>query len=224
MTNDKVLEELRVINHQAKNIKWIRNWLWVCDDPDHRYAKFKNQCRYGSPLDCLDQAAYVHYDIELHSAANIGYGISMPTIWFAEMIESGKYSVEDSYREFVYPECDREAVRNLITQDYEYIYFLKEKCLEHFLENAEKENVNAMVISRGFGGDRRKKKVGVEIIENEKKYRYHMFSDSYFDLHPELPVDANDHREKFKIYDLSKIEVENAIKTVEEFLKSRNGQ
>lgn len=216
----EVLDALQLINHHVKDLKHIRDWLWVCECPKERYLEFKNQMGYRSSLDNLDQVALGQYGVELNAASNRGYGVldSMPIIGFDDEAE---YCIEDDSADFIYPEGDLDKLNQRISKDYDYIYALKDICIRYLLFNAEKENVTAKVVAREIGEDDRKL-IGVEITVGNKSYKFHNRSEEFFDLHSEIPIDTNAHKAKFRIYNFEKSEVTNALKKIEDFCKSRN--
>ena len=221
----EVLDSLLLLNHHVKDLKWLKDWLWVCGDPKERYALFKQNQNYepslGSPLDKLDQVAYEHYDIRLNAGSNIGYGAlrSVPFIGFDDWDDSD-YCVDDNV-DFIYPEGDLDKLNQRVYQDYKYIYGLKDICIRYLLFNEEKENVIAKVVAREIGEDDRKL-IGVEIKVGDKAYKFHNRSEEFFEAYSEIQVTENAHKAKFKIYNFSRIEVADALREIEDFCKSRN--
>lgn len=216
----EVLDALQIVNHHVKDLKHIRDWLWVCECPKERYTEFKHQLGYRSSLDNLDQVALEQYGVELNAASNSGYGVldSMPIIGFDDEAE---YCIEDDSADFIYPEGDLDKLNQRISKDYDYIYVLKDICIRYFLYNAEKENVIAKVVAREIGEDGRKL-IGVEIKVGNKAYKFHNRSEEFFEAHSEIPVNENAHKVRFKIYNFAKSEVADALEKIEDFCKSRN--
>ena len=77
------------------------------------------------------------------------------------------------------------------------------------------------MVAREIGEDDRKL-IGVEITVGNKSYKFHNRSEEFFDAHPEIPVDKNAHKVRFKIYNFAKSEVADALEKIEDFCKSRN--
>lgn len=225
---DDVLEAVWTLNHHAKNLKHIRDWIWVCECPEKRFDKFKMERKVVSwweTFDELDDVAREHYDVRLRASANICYEPSEEESESDESDENGLPNIDmdacDMRASFVYPEVELEQFMAKITVDYDYIYKLKSAFIWYMLDHYAEEDVYAQVISRSRGKDQCKL-VGVKVCAKEKDYKFHHRSDLLYEIHSEVPMEDNNRKPKLKVYKFSREEILEAKKTVEEFLQSRN--
>lgn len=224
---DDVLEAVWTLNHHAKNLKHIRDWIWVCECPEKRYDKFKMERKvvsWSETFDELDDVAREHYDVRLRASANICYDPSEEESEVDEIGEDGLPNIDMSIGDigipFVYPEVELDSFKERITVDYDHVYELKSAFLWYMLDHYSEEDVYARVISRSTGKDQCKL-VGIEVCTKEKNYKFHHRSEALYDLYPEVPEEKNVGKPKVKIFKFEKDEICNAKKTVEEFLLSR---
>lgn len=225
---DDVLEAVWTLNHHAKNLKHIRDWIWVCECPEGRFDKYRAERKvvsWSEMLGALDDVAREHYDVRLRASANICYDPSEEEPEAAEIGENGLPNIDMSIGDigipFVYPEVELDSFKERITVDYEHIYELKSAFIWYILDPSSEEDVYAKVISRSIGKDQCKL-VGIEVCTKEKNYKFHHKSELLYEMHSEVPMEDTNRKPKLKVYKFSREEILEAKKTVEEFLLSRN--
>lgn len=225
---DDVLEAVWTLNHHAKDLKHVRDWIWVCECPEKRFDKFKMERKVVSwwdTLGALDAVAREHYGVRLRASANMCYDPSEEEPEAAEIGENGLPNIDMSIGDigipFVYPEVELDSFKERITVDYDHIYELKSAFLGYILDHYSAEDVYARVISRSTGKDQCKL-VGIEVCTKEKNYKFHHRSDLLYEIHAEVPTEDNTRKPKLKVYKFLREEILEAKKTVEEFLLSRN--
>lgn len=225
---DDVLEAVWTLNHHAKNLKHIRDWIWVSECPEGRFDKYRAERKvvsWSETFNELDDVAREHYDVRLRASANICYDPSEEEPEADENDENGLPNIDmdacDMRASFVYPEVpELDQFMAKVTVDYDYIYELKSAFLWYILDHYAEEDAYAKVISRSTGKNQCKL-VGIKVCTKEKDYKFHHRSDLLYEIHSEVPEEKNVGKPKVKIFKFEKDEICNAKKTVEEFLLSR---